>query len=289
MNDYDSTSTSDVGAVEADLETVSDQLDPARATAMMALLGAPSGFVTGQPLPPFFHQLYFWKPLPETVLGRDGHPKVGTPLNPLIPDMGLPRRMWAGGRLEFRQRLFCGRVAEKRSYREDVVARRGRSGPLVFVTLRHEFWQDGQHCLTEWQDLVYREDPEIDTTADAPNSTSNPETARKDETLCETQAFSTTQLFRYSALTFNGHRIHYDLDYARGVEGYPGLVVHGPLLAQRLMLLAESQIGPLAEFTFRATSPVCHEEEVSFCLVDHDLWVRGSDGRLCMRASAVPA
>ncbi len=99
-------------------------------------------------------------------------------------------------------------------------------------------------------------------------------------------SFDTTQLFRYSALTFNGHRIHYDLDYARRVEGYAGLVVHGPLLAQLLILLAEEMLGGLASFSFRATAPLMHHETAELCWKDGALWVRGPDGRLCMQAHA---
>ena len=135
-------------------------------------------------------------------------------------------------------------------------------------------------CLTEWQDLVYREDPSPDAVKPSPPM------ARTDETTAEEVSFSSTLLFRYSALTFNGHRIHYDLDYARDVEGYAGLVVHGPLLAQLLMLMAERHLGPLQTFDFRATAPLMHFETATLCLNGRDLWVRGPDGRQCMVARA---
>ncbi len=258
-------------------EIVTDLIDPTRANALQVSLGQQPSIDAGSPLPPFFHQLYFWSPLPPTDLGRDWHPKVGLGL---IPDMGLPRRMWAGGRLEFHAPLIAGTQAERRSVRENAKKKTGRSGPLAFVTLRHEIWQQGAHCLTEWQDLVYRENPSPD--AAAPQ---RPE-ARKDETDFREVRFDTTLLFRYSALTFNGHRIHYDLDYARDVEGYTGLVVHGPLLAQLLMLYAIELMGPLTRFSFRATAPLMHFEAVSLCRNGRDFWVRGPDGRECMRAEA---
>lgn len=113
-----------------------------------------------------------------------------------------------------------------------------------------------------------------------------PPTARTDETDCREVGFDSTLLFRYSALTFNGHRIHYDLDYARDVEGYGGLVVHGPLLAQLLMLFAVDLIGPLASFSFRATSPLMHFETAQLCRRGANMWVRGPDGRQCMQAVA---
>ena len=260
----------------------SDVMDPARAQAFQVALGQQTTIAADSPLPPFFHQLYFWTPQPPARLGRDGHPRVGGQ-GGLIPDLGLPRRMWAGGKLQFDAPLRAGMPAEKRSVLEKAVHKAGRSGPLAFVTLRHEIWQGKQLCLTEWQDLVYREDPD----PQAPKPV--PPQARSDETEARDEAFSSTLLFRYSALTFNGHRIHYDLDYARDVEGYAGLVVHGPLLAQHLMLLAEEVIGPLHRFTFRASSPLMHFETAKFCRKGSDLWVRGPDGRQCMSATAEAA
>lgn len=260
-------------------QTQTDAIDPARAAALQVALGHQVSVATGTALPPFFHQLYFWSPQPPQALGRDGHPKVG---GDLIPDMGLPRRMWAGGRLRFHAPLIAGTKAQRRSVCESATAKTGRSGPLGFVTLRHEIWQGDVRCLTEWQDLVYRQDPSVSEVKPTPPD------ARTDETDHRELCFDSTLLFRYSALTFNGHRIHYDLDYAREVEGYAGLVVHGPLLAQFLMLLAEKTMGPLAQFSFRAFSPVMHFETVSLCRNGSVLWVRGPDGRQCMTAEAVP-
>jgi len=244
---------------------------------MQIALGQTATVTAGTPLPPFFHQLYFWAPQPPAELGRDGHPKTGG----LIPDMGLPRRMWAGGQLEFHAPLIAGTAARKTSTVHRTAHKEGRSGPLGFVTLRHDIEQDGKLCVTEYQDLVYRQDPDPNTPAP------QPPTARTDETLCEPAQFDSTLLFRYSALTFNGHRIHYDLDYARDVEGYRGLVTHGPLLAQLLMLLAERQLGTLKTFAFRASSPLMHFETADLCWAsDGTLWVRGPDGRQCMQAKA---
>ncbi|MEP2718589.1 acyl dehydratase [Pseudophaeobacter sp.] len=264
----------------AQVHSLHDMLDPARGAALQVALGLPPSIAQGAELPPFFHQLYFWTPLPPEALGRDGHP--GLSKTGLIPDLGLPRRMWAGGRLRFERPLRAGMSAEKRSVVESSERKLGRSGPLGFVTLRHEIWQQGALSLSEWHDLVYREDP----TPAAPKPV--PPRAPLDEEVARQVSFSSTLLFRYSALTFNGHRIHYDLDYARDTEGYAGLVVHGPLLAQQLMLLAEELLGPLAEFSFRATSPLMHFEEATLCYRDGALWVRAPDGRQCMQAQAVP-
>ncbi|MDO5630690.1 MAG: MaoC family dehydratase N-terminal domain-containing protein [Paracoccus sp. (in: a-proteobacteria)] len=251
--------------------TLSDHMDPARMTALAVTLGL--SWTTDAPLPPFAHQIYFWDARPADQLGRDGHPAVGQ--GGLIPDMGLPRRMWAGGRLHFVAPLFAGQPAQKTSTVESTARKQGRSGPLAFVTLRHEISQNGRLCVTEWQDLVYR--PEARASA-APRYPAAPTDADDRQG----RVFTSTELFRYSALTMNGHRIHYDADYTRDIEGYAGLVVHGPLLAQHLMLMA----GPgLERFSFRGVSPLIAGEAVVLCRRGDDLWVAGGDGRLCMQAT----
>ena len=254
-----------------------------RAEAMHVVLdrdGDPPG--PGDPLPPFWHWSQFWTMLPPDQLGRDGHPRRGG----LIPDLGLPRRMWAGGRLEFRAPLIVGDAAERRSVVDDVHEKRGRSGRLGFVSVRHEIFRGGALAVREYQDLVYREEyrPEAPAVATM--------TAPDDEELARRFRVTTTDLFRYSALTFNGHRIHYDQAYARDVEGYGGLVVHGPLLAQRLIEMATERLGPTMAFSFRAVSAVLHTESFAACRRDDGdglaLWVRAEDGRLAMTATAEP-
>ncbi|MGD9294168.1 MAG: acyl dehydratase [Roseobacter sp.] len=254
----------------------SDIVDPARATALAMTLGLRRSYGSEDPLPPFFHQIYFWDPQPFEALGRDGHPRVGG----LIPDMGLPRRMWAGGRLSFHKPLRAGLEAEKKSSCAMAQRKDGRSGPLALVTLRHDIYQAGELCVSEFQDLIYRQDPS------AGGERSVPPVAPTDATDVREVSFSATLLFRYSALTFNGHRIHYDLPYAQEVEGYDGLVVHGPLLAQLLMLMAQEQLGALRAFEFRATAPLMDFERAALCRKGRRLWVRGPEGRLCMTAEA---
>lgn len=141
---------------------ITDTMDPARAQALAVTLeiSAPT-----QALPPFFYQIYFWEALPNPRLGRDGHPALG---ESLMPDMGLPRRMWAGGRLQFQRDIQTGVAAEKTSVIESRAHKQGRTGPLAFVTARHEVRQNGQLCVTEWQDIVYREDPSPDQPAPPP-------------------------------------------------------------------------------------------------------------------------
>ncbi|CUH63260.1 hypothetical protein TG4357_00566 [Thalassovita gelatinovora] len=255
-----------------------DVMDPARAAALQISLGLPATIETGSPLPPFFHQIYFWDPEPTTRLGRDGHPATGIGL---IPDLGLPRRMWAGGGLEFHEPLRAGITAQKRVSVAEISRKEGRTGPLAFVTLKHELFQNDHLCVTEYQDLVYRQDPSPEATKPAAP------VAATDEDHCEQADFTSTLLFRYSALTFNGHRIHYDTEYARDIEGYAGLVTHGPLLAQLLMLLAERRMGALKHFTFRATAPLILGETATLCWKENgDMWIRAPDGRQCMKAKA---
>jgi 3-methylfumaryl-CoA hydratase len=253
--------------------TISDRMDPARAAALHAVLGLDGDPpAAGDPLPPFFHHIYFWDVLPPQDLGPDGHPRTG---GGLIPDLGLPRRMWAGGRLTFHQPLRVGVLAERTTILAGYTRKTGRSGHLGLVTLRHVVRQKGAPVLTEEQDLIYREAAALPP---------DPLPAPEDEEVSAPLVFDTTLLFRYSALTMNGHRIHYDREYAQS-EGYPGLVVHGPLLAQWLMLLAAAR-GPLRTFSFKATSPLFLFEEAEVCAAGPRLWIRGPGGRLCMEARA---
>ena len=258
------------------MQTATDRMDPARAQALCATLGLSARPAEGDPLPPFFHQVHFWDAHPPEALGRDGHPRLGGP----IPDLGLPRRMWAGGRLEIAAPLCAGIPAERITDLEKAERKQGRSGPLGFVTLRHEVRQTGRLCLTEWQELVYREQAGKGAAPAPPEAPLHADHR-------ESMAFDSTLLFRYSALTFNGHRIHYDADYARGVEGYAAPVVHGPLLAQLLALLAEKRLGRLTRFAFRATAPLTLGEAAELCWRDDGtLWVTGPENRQCMLARA---
>ena len=249
-------------------KTIVDPFDIARAHALQATFGESPSLAMGDPLPPFFHQIYFWDPAPKGALGRDGHPEKGD----FLPDVGLPKRMWAAGRLVFHRPLLAGIKAERTSVIEAVTKKQGRSGPLGFVTIKHDIKQRGALAITEHQDLVYREDGAV----------SQPPLAPTDETLARRFICDSTMLFRYSALTFNGHRIHYDESYARKTEGYDGLVVHGPLLAHLLMNLAVDRLGTLNSFEYRATAPLLHHEQGELCWKDGNAWVRGPDGRQCM-------
>jgi len=201
----------------------------------------------GDPAPTGFH----WTLCPPLAraseLGPDGHARTGS----FLPDAGLPRRMWAGSRLSFRGPLRVGDRVDRRSTVDRITRKEGRHGPLVFVTVRHSFVVDGAAVLEEEQDLVYRGAAR----PSAPRGESGE--TRAAGRWRRTVTPSETLLFRYSALTFNGHRIHYDRRYAEQVEGYPGLVVHGPLIASLLLRLLEDELpgGVIERFQFRALQP----------------------------------
>ena len=237
----------------------------------------------GDPLPPFWRWMYFLEARPRSTLGRDGHPAKGYGISPPI---ALPRRMWAGGRVEFRHPVPLGVEAVQRSSIASIAPKEGRSGPLVFVTLRHELIIGGETAEVEEQDIVYREDP----APDAPRP--EPRPAPSDAEWRAEWTADATLLFRYSALTFNGHRIHYDETYAREVEGYAGLVVHGPLLATLMLELARNRAdgARIARFAFRALSPIMHTETFAACGAPTDggarFWIAGPDGRLAMSGDA---
>ena len=258
--------------------SLTDTVDGWRAAALHATMDL-DGPPPAETLPPFWHWIYFLDARPARELGRDGHPARGG----FIPDLGLPRRMWAGGRLTFHAPLPIGGAATKRTVIEQIAEKAGRTGPLAFVTLRHEISGPRGLAITEHQDIVYRQDPAPDAPA------ASPPLAPTNETSLRFVRCGPTMLFRYSALTFNGHRIHYDREYAREVEGYRGLVVHGPLIAQMLLAEAEAR-GPVATFRFRAASPAFDFEDIALCHRQDGsktkLWARGPDGRLIMSAEA---
>lgn len=251
---------------------IPDRIDPARAQALLATLGQPNSLEIGQILPPLAHFVFFWDPVTEDRISRDGHEKLGG----MIPDMGLPIRMWAGGRLTFHVPFRAGVAAEKTTSLTGVTRKEGRSGKLAFVTLRHEVRQRGAPVLTEDQDIVYRE-------ADSGLGDPPTETAEVDER--RPLKLGAVTLFRFSALTFNSHRIHYDADYCRD-EGYPNLVVHGPLLALQLAGFAKDRLGELTSFSFRATAPLFLEDVAWLCRAGDRYWVEGPRRKICMVAEA---
>ena len=205
-------------------------------------------FALGSPLPPLWQWFFFLPRVPHSRLGPDGHPRR----EGFMPPVELPRRMFAGARMRFVRPLVVGKPALRRSVVRDVTEKQGRTGALAFVTVAHRIDQDGGVCIEEEQDLVYRE-------PGAPVAAPEPRTPGPDPAGAWTRLITPTPtlLFRFSALTFNAHRIHYDRTYATGVEGYPGLVVHGPLAAVLLMELVRAHAPrPVAAFEFRARAPL---------------------------------
>jgi len=266
-------------------ESCSDQVNAAAIMALAATLDredpAPQ---IGDPLPPLWHWLYFLPITRQSELAEDGHARRGE----FLPPIPLPRRMWAGSRLRFHRLLKLADLVSRTSVISAVTSKEGRSGPLVFVTVQHKISDAHGIAIEEEQDLVYREmpkpsDPVVPPKA-APKGPDWQRVVRPDPVL----------LFRYSALTFNGHRIHYDRRYATEHEGYPGLVVHGPLLATLLLDLLRRNMphANVSRFSFRAVRPLFDTASFSLCgRIEADerqvaLWAESPEHWLAMEAMA---
>ncbi|AJZ57049.1 hypothetical protein OI25_7419 [Paraburkholderia fungorum] len=235
-------------------------------------------------VPPLWHWLYFLPRARASELGQDGHPLKGG----FLPPVELPRRMWAGGRLQFHGPVNVGSRAIRRSVIQAIRNKSGRSGQLVFVTVQHQIFSDGQLAISEEQDIVYRgaaaDGAQGATPVKAPIGAAWQRVITPDP----------VQLFRYSALTFNGHRIHYDEAYAKQAEGYPALVVQGPLIATLLLDLVQRHqpATRIRSFSFKALHPtflhapftVCGEPAGDGRTID--LWAQDCHGNLTMQASA---
>lgn len=244
--------------------------------ALAATLGHPAAWASGAEIPPLWHWLYFLPHTPTADLAEDGHPRKGG----FLPPIPKPRRMWAGSQVAFHAPLHIGAALNRVSTVVDVVLKHGHSGSMYFVKVRHETFADGQLAVVEDQDIVYR-DPAPATPA---GGRAYPPPAGPASWRRFVQP-DTPLLFRYSALTFNSHRIHYDRPYATGVEGYPGLVVHGPLLATLMLDLVrrERPAARVRHFSFKAQKPVLDTHRFQVCGQLHDthnatLWIADADG-----------
>jgi 3-methylfumaryl-CoA hydratase len=234
---------------------LSRRVDPWPAAAFADLIGAvPPRLDPGDPLPPLWHWFYLLDHPAQAEIGPDGHP-VGGPFLPPIPGR---RRMYAGGRLRQGAPIGIGAELSSRSSVADVTVKSGRSGDLAFVTVRHELTADGVPVGTEEQDIVYRSEPDGSDGA-PPRAVPRPGTDSPEPTGEWRSELATDPvlLFRFSALTYNGHRIHYDRPYATQTEGYPDLVVHGPLLALLALELPRIHAPELLvrEFAYRLVRP----------------------------------
>ena len=266
-------------------ETLHDTVTPAPVIGLNATLDhEPLTAVAGMPLPPLWHWLYFLPMHRQSEIGADGHAKRGG----FLPPVPLPRRMWAGSQFEFRAPLRVGDAVQRRSTIADVTVKEGRTGKLVFVKVRHEVRCNGADdaAIVEFHDIVYR-DARKPTDVEPP-----PQAAATGAAWQRTITPDDVLLFRYSALTFNGHRIHYDRKYVTEVEGYPGLIVHGPLIATLLidLLRRNAPDAEVATFRFKAVRPTfdLHPFQVNGQRDGNEvrLWARGHEGWLTMDAVA---
>jgi 3-methylfumaryl-CoA hydratase len=266
-------------------QTANDVIGPAPVRGLAATLDlADPTLDSGTELPPLWHWLYFLPAHRASEIGPDGHARRGG----FLPPVPLPRRMWAGGQFEFRAPIRIGDTVERTSTIADVQTKQGRTGPLAFVTVRHEFRCNGRTdaALIEHHDIVYREAKRPDDIEPPPVSA--PTGAAWQREIVPDDVL----LFRYSALTFNGHRIHYDRRYVTQVEGYPGLIVHGPMIATMLLALLREHLpgARVGSFRFRAVRPTFdlhpfrlngrHEGDTV------ELWAQDHEGWLTMDARA---
>ena len=267
-----------IGNKETTGETIS--VEPLH--RMRAMLDyTPKTMSDGELVPPLWHWAYFINPARASELGRDGHSAQGEFMSP-VP---LPRRMWAGGQVKFYAPLRVGERARRESTVRDIKIKQGRTGKLCFVEVEHCIFVGDELKLSETHNIVYRDTKQPDDdkarSPQAPDDAQWTRAVKPDSTL----------LFRYSALTFNGHRIHYDLDFCRHEEGYPGLVFHGPLTATLLLEFAMTHIQDrsLKSYNYRAYSPLFDSAEFSLNGkmdgTDAILWAANPQGRLAMKAT----
>jgi 3-methylfumaryl-CoA hydratase len=266
-------------------ETFTDCIFPAPLRALAATLDRDDPLPSaGDEVPACWHWLFFLPTPPQSEIGPDGHPRRGG----YLPPVPLARRMWAGSRLRWNHPLRVGGSYTRTSRITSVDGKAGQTGPLVFVKVHHEIADESGLALVEDQDIVYRDPPRAGDPAPADEPAPAPHAWSRD------LRADPVLLLRYSALTFNGHRIHYDRGYATEQEAYPGLVVHGPLLATLLLDLLRRNVSHarLRGFTFRAVKPTFDTAPFSICGAygagdsTVHLWVRLGDGALAMKATA---
>jgi 3-methylfumaryl-CoA hydratase len=272
-------------------ETLEDLITPAPLRALSATLDRDDALpVAGTDLPPLWHWLFFLPHHRQSEIGPDGHAKRGG----FLPPVPLPRRMWAGGRLQWHAPLKVGDAVKRVSTIQSVTHKSGRSGDLLFVLVKHEVFNAHGLCLTEEHDIVYR--PAAQATDPVPAPIAASSLAEPGEMWARDVVPDDVLLFRYSALTFNGHRIHYDRKYVTQVEGYPGLIVHGPLIATWLVDLVRRHTDrSIRRFEFKALRPTFECADQRHVRVSGQLqadgqhvrlWAQDHVGWLTMQATA---
>lgn len=262
-------------------ETQSELLTAAQVQRFNATFDRTGPMEDGADAPLLIHLCLCQPAAPTSALGPDGHPARGG----FLPPVPLPRRMWAGGAFTFHGAPRIGETVTRRSVIEDVTVKEGRTGTLCFVTVTHHISGGDRSLLTERQDIVYRN---ADTPGTAPRK--QPEPAPEGAHVKQVAA-TPVLLFRYSALTFNGHRIHYDRPYVTGEEGYPGLIVHGPIQATMLAQYAADLRGEVpSRFTFRSLSPIFDTHDFTLNAAEDGgaltLWTAATGGPKAMEARA---
>jgi 3-methylfumaryl-CoA hydratase len=271
-------------------ETLHDVVSAAPVSGLSATLDrADAPPAPGTLLPPLWHWLYFLPQHRQSLLGTDGHAQRGG----FLPPVPLPRRMWAGGRLQWKagNPLVVGDAVQRVSRIVSVTHKAGRTGDLVFVLVKHEVHNANGLALSEEHDIVYRANPQPG------DAVPSPQPIAQDAAWSMQIQPDDVLLFRYSALTFNGHRIHYDRRYVTEVEGYPGLIVHGPLIATMLVDLLRRNLprAHIARFEFRAVRPVFDvapfqvHGKPSADGKTVQLWTEDHEGWLTMQATATLA
>ena len=269
----------------AKVDNCSEIISPVPVNRLAATLDeAAPDYREGDKLPPLWHWIFFIKPVSHAGLGKDGHPKRGG----FLPPVPLPRRLFAGMKTDFLHPLIIGHAAERESEVTDIKEKTGASGPLFFVKVQSRIRQKGRLCIIDEQEIVYRE-------------MSAPMTIPEAKLLPEPPANSWTQemivdaamLFRFSAVTFNGHKIHYDRTYAATEEGYPALVVHAPLVAMLLLqLLRRNTDKTLSRFEYRAKAPLFDGQAFQLSAVTEgtdtvNMQVLRADGKIAAQARCV--
>ena len=274
-----------------------DWLTPAALTRFSATLDRPDAqCALGEAAPQGIHWCLCLPDAPTQLLGQDGHPRRDTSPDSFMPPIPLPRRMWAASDVNFHAPIYSGASIRRTSTLSSIKEKQGATGPLVFVTVDHETHADGVLAIREQQSIVFREAPPVI----AAEANAKPAAASATEAF-DASAWewhrpltpNSALLFRFSALTFNSHRIHYDAPYAKDEEGYPDLVVHGPLTATLLLDLTQRHLGlnALTHFSMRAQSPAFVDQALHLvgrkgAEGGYELAALGNDGRTIMAATA---